>query len=79
MHPFDYQDVVHISRCCHWLHLGGTRPLPLSSLRDFIAGRLTGSDPELAAKVRALDDEGLGTLHAELKERQAVVETLLYA
>jgi hypothetical protein len=57
-----------IYRCCGPLRIEG-RMLPY--LRDFLARRLAGPSPELAAKVRRLGDAELRALCEAVRARRA--------
>jgi hypothetical protein len=65
---FTSQEWQLIYRCCRALRIDG-RMLP--HLRDFLAQRLAGPSPELAAKVRRLGDAELRALCEAVRARQA--------
>ena len=65
---FTSQEWRLIYRCCGPLRMDG-RMLPY--LRDFLALRLAGPSPELAAKVRRLGDDELRALCEAVRARQA--------
>ena len=73
---FTAQEWQLIYRCCGPLRIDG-RMLPY--LRDFLALRLEGLSPGLAAKVRRLGDEELRGLCEAVRAQQAEDEQVVWA
>ncbi|HMF14273.1 MAG TPA: hypothetical protein VKE94_18280 [Gemmataceae bacterium] len=60
-------ELLDIVRVCGTLQLD---KCPAYFLRDYIAGGLAASDPDLAAKVRRLDEDQLERLCVHVKDVQ---------
>ena len=73
---FTAQEWQLIYRCCGPLRIhGGVLPY----LRDFLALRLEGLSPALAAKVRRLSDDELCCLCEAVRARQAGENEVVWA
>lgn len=68
-----HDEVARIAPCCGRLRLGGARPFSVNYLRWFIMAHLAQSEPELASKVRHLDNHQMQALQAGLLELQATL------